>query len=91
MEDEDKVFDVIVMFILEEIDEDDVFFDILEMEGYFGNLIKVVNVEIKRSKVVRKFLEYFKELFSEEDKKYFFDYFDEKVDEEGIFYVCFNK
>ncbi|WP_054839887.1 RNA-binding protein [Thermococcus sp. JCM 11816] len=91
-EDEDKVLDAIATFIPEEIDEDDVLFDILETEGYFGNPIKVVNVEIKRSKAVRKFLEYFKELLSEKDKKYLLDHLDEKVDEEGgTFYVRFNK
>ncbi|MDI3474498.1 MAG: RNA-binding protein [Thermococcaceae archaeon] len=90
-EDEDKVLEAIATFIPEEIDEDDVLFDILETEGYFGNPIKVVNVEIKRSKAVRKFLEYFKELLSEEDKRYLLDHLDEKVDEEGTFYVRFNK
>ncbi len=90
-EDEDKVLDAIATFIPEEIDEDDVIFDIDETKGFFGNPIKVVNVEIKRSKAVRQFLDYFKEILSEEDREYLLENIDEKVDEEGTLYVRFNK
>jgi RNA binding exosome subunit len=90
-EDEDKVLDAIGTFIPEEIDEDDVIFDVEETKGFFGNPIKVVNVEIKRSKAVRAFLKHFKELLSDEDRRYLIDHIDEKVDEEGTFYVRFNK
>ena len=90
-EDEDKVLDAIATFIPEEIDEDDIIFDIDETKGFFGNPIKVVNVEIKRSKAVRTFLDYFKELLSEDDKRYIIENLDEKVDDEGTLYVRFNK
>jgi len=90
-EDEDKVLDAIATFIPEEIDEDDIIFDIDETKGFFGNPIKVVNVEIKRSKAVRTFLDYFKELLSEEDKRYIIENLNEKVDDEGTLYVRFNK
>ncbi|WP_297550488.1 RNA-binding protein, partial [Thermococcus sp.] len=90
-EDEDKVLDAIATFVPEEIDEDDVIFDIDETKGFFGNPIKVVNIEIKRSKAVRQFLEHFKELLSEEDKRYIIENLDEKVDDEGTLYVRFNK
>ncbi len=90
-EDEDKVLNAIATFIPEEIDDDDIIFDIDETKGFFGNPIKVVNVEIKRSKAVRQFLDYFKELLSEEDRNYLLEHLDEKVDEEGTFYVRFNK
>ncbi|NJE00070.1 RNA-binding protein [Thermococcus sp. LS1] len=90
-EDEDKVLEAIGTFIPEEIDDDDVLFDIVETRGFFGNPIKVVNVEIKRSKAVRKFIDYFKELLSEWDKTYVLDHLDEKIDEEGTLYVRFNK
>ncbi len=90
-EDEDKVLDAIATFIPEEIDGDDIIFDIDETKGFFGNPIKVVNVEIKRSRAVRTFLEHFKELLSEEDRGYLLEHLDEKVDEEGTFYIRFNK
>jgi len=90
-EDEDKVLEAIATFIPEDIDEEDVLFDIDETTGFFGNPIKVVNVEIKRSKAVRTFLKYFKELLSEEDRRYLLEHLDEKVDEEGTLYVRFNK
>lgn len=90
-EDEDKVLDAIATFIPEEIDEDDIIFDIDETKGFFGNPIKVVNVEIKRSKAVRQFLGHFKKLLSEEDKRYIIENLDEKVDDEGTLYVRFNK
>ncbi len=90
-EDEDKVLEAIETFIPEDIDEEDVIFDVVETEGYFGNPIKVVNVEIKRSRAVRAFLKNFKELLSEEDKRYILENLDEKVDEEGTLYVRFNK
>ena len=90
-EDEDKVLEAIATFIPEEIDDDDVIFDIDETTGFFGNPIKVVNVEIKRSRAVRKFIDYFKELLSEEDREYLLENLDEKVDEEGTLYVRFNK
>ncbi|NJE06512.1 RNA-binding protein [Thermococcus sp. M36] len=90
-EDEDKVLEAIATFIPEEIDEEDIIFDIDETTGFFGNPIKVVNVEIKRSKAVRLFIDYFKELLSEGDRRYLLDHIDEKVDEEGTFYVRFNK
>ena len=90
-EDEDKVLDAIATFIPEEIGEDDVLFDIDETRGFFGNPIKVINVEIKRSRAVRQFLEHFKELLSEKDRRYLLENLDEKTDEEGTFYVRFNK
>jgi RNA binding exosome subunit len=90
-EDEDKILDAIATFIPEEIDEEDVIFDVEETRGFFGNPIKVVNVEIKRSKAVRTFLRHFKELLSEGDRRYLLDNLDEKVDEEGTFYIRFNK
>lgn len=90
-EDEDKVLEAVATFIPEEIDEDDIIFDIDETKGFFGNPIKVVNVEIKRSKAVRQFLEHFKELLSEDDKRYITENLDEKVDDEGTLYVRFNK
>ncbi|WP_297507171.1 RNA-binding protein [Thermococcus sp.] len=90
-EDEDKVLEAIATFIPEEIDEEDVLLDVSETTGFFGNSIKVVNVEIKRSRAVRAFLKHFKELLSEEDKKYILEHLDEKVDEEGTLYVRFNK
>ncbi|WP_297421636.1 RNA-binding protein [Thermococcus sp.] len=90
-EDEDKVLEAIATFIPEEIDDEDTIFNIDETRGFFGNPIKVVNVEIKRSKAVRQFINYFKELLSEEDRNYLLKHLDEKVDEEGTFYVRFNK
>ncbi|ASJ02411.1 hypothetical protein A3L09_03660 [Thermococcus profundus] len=90
-EDEDKVLEAIATFIPEDIDDEDIIFDIDETAGFFGNPIKVVNAEIKRSRAVRKFLEYFKELLSEEDRSYLLEHIDEKVDEEGTLYVRFNK
>ena len=90
-EDEDKVLEAIGTFIPEEIDDEDIIFDVEETKGFFGNPIKVVNVEIKRSRAVRAFLKHFKELLSEEDKRYILENLDEKVDEEGTLYVRFNK
>lgn len=90
-EDEDKVLEAIATLIPEEIDDDDVLFDMVETTGYFGNPIKVVNVEIKRSKAARHFIDYFKELLSEGDRRYILENLDEKVDEEGTLYVRFNK
>ena len=90
-EDEDKVLEAIGTFIPEEINDEDIHFDILETEGFFGNPIKVVNVEIKRSKAVRAFLRHFKELLDEEAKRYILENLEEKVDEEGTLYVRFNK
>ncbi|HDZ36020.1 MAG TPA: RNA-binding protein [Thermococcus sp.] len=90
-EDEDKVLEAIGTFIPEEIDDEDVIFDIDETTGFFGNPIKVVNVEIKRSREVRQFIDYFKELLSEDDRRYIIENLDEKVDEEGTLYVRFNK
>ncbi len=90
-EDEDKVLDAIATFIPAEIDEEDVIFDVNETTGFFGNPIKVVNVEIKRSRAVRKFIEYFRGLLSEGDKRYILENLEEKVDEEGTLYIRFNK
>ncbi|AFL94761.1 hypothetical protein CL1_0553 [Thermococcus cleftensis] len=90
-EDEDKVLEAIATFIPDEIDDDDVLFDVDETTGFFGNPIKVVNVEIKRSRAVRKFIDHFRELLSEDDRRYLLENLDEKVDEEGTLYVRFNK
>ncbi|WP_457741295.1 RNA-binding protein [Thermococcus sp.] len=90
-EDEDKVLEAIGTFIPEEIDDEDVIFDIDETTGFFGNPIKVVNVEIKRSKAVRAFLRHFKELLDENAKRYILDNLEEKVDDEGTLYIRFNK
>ncbi|NJE75436.1 RNA-binding protein [Thermococcus sp. ES12] len=90
-EDEDKVLEAIATFIPDEIDDDDVLFDVDDTTGFFGNPIKVVNVEIKRSRAVRAFLDHFRELLSEDDRRYLLEHLDEKVDEEGTLYVRFNK
>ncbi|ASJ09970.1 hypothetical protein A3L12_00980 [Thermococcus sp. P6] len=89
-EDEEKVLEALETFIPEGI-EDDVNVEVEETTGFFGNPIKVVNVEIKRSKAVRKFLDYFKELLDGESRRYILDNLEEKVDEEGTLYVRFNK
>lgn len=90
-ENEDKVLEALGTFIPEEIPDDEVDFEILETEGYFGNPIKVVNLEIKRSRYVKAFLKHFKLLLDEESKEYLLEHLDEKIDEEGVFYVRFNK
>ncbi|GAB6136046.1 RNA-binding protein [Thermococcus prieurii] len=90
-EDEDKVLEAIGTFIPEEIDDEDVHFDIEETTGFFGNPIKVVNVEIKRSRAVRTFLKHFKGLLDENARRYILENLDEKVDDEGTLYVRFNK
>ncbi|MCD6559862.1 RNA-binding protein [Palaeococcus sp. (in: euryarchaeotes)] len=90
-ENEDKVLEALGTFIPEEIPDDDVDFEILETEGYFGNPIKVINLEIKKARHVRAFLRHFKMLLGEENKKYLLEHLDEKIDEEGVFYVRFNK
>ncbi|WP_297067445.1 RNA-binding protein [Thermococcus sp.] len=90
-EDKDKVLEAVATFIPEEIDEDDIIFDIDETKGFFGNPIKVVNVEINRSGAVRQFIDYLKRLLRGEDRNYLLEHLDEKVDEEGTFYVRFNK
>ena len=90
-EDEDKVLEAIGTFIPEEIDEDDVTFDVEETTGFFGNPIKVVNVEIKRSKAVRTFLNHLKELLNDDAKRYILENLDEKIDEDGTLYIRFNK
>ena len=90
-EDEDKVLEAIGTFIPEEIDDEDVHFDVEETTGFFGNPIKVVNVEIKRSKAVRAFLKHFRELLDENARRYILENLDEKVDDEGTLYVRFNK
>ncbi|WP_461866555.1 RNA-binding protein [Thermococcus sp.] len=90
-EDEDKVLEAIATFIPAEIDKDDVLFDVVETTGYFGNPIKVVNVEIKRSRAVKAFLREFKDLLGEDDKRYLLDHLDEKIDEDGTLYMRFNK
>ncbi|NJE49114.1 RNA-binding protein [Thermococcus sp. 9N3] len=90
-EDEDKVLEAIGTFIPEEIDDEDVHFEVEETTGFFGNPIKVVNVEIKRSRAVRTFLKHFKELLDENARRYILENLDEKVDDEGTLYVRFNK
>jgi len=90
-EDEDKVLEAIGTFIPGEIDDEDVHFDVEETTGFFGNPIKVVNVEIKRSKAVRAFLKHFRELLDEDARRYILENLDEKVDDEGTLYVRFNK
>ncbi len=90
-EDEDKVLEAISTFIPEDIDDDDVLWDINETRGFFGNPIKVVNVEIRRSRAVRQFLDHFKGLLDREGRDYLLERLNEKVDEEGTFYVRFNK
>jgi len=89
-EDEEKVLEALETFIPEGM-EDDVNVEVEETTGFFGNPIKVVNVEIKRSKAVRKFLDHFKELLDGESRRYLLDNLEEKVDEEGTLYVRFNK
>ncbi|WP_456366800.1 RNA-binding protein [Thermococcus sp.] len=90
-ESEESVLEAMATFVPEEIPDEDVLLDVEEVRGFFGNPIKVVNVEIKRSRAVRAFLRHFRELLSEGDREYLLEHLDEKVDEEGTFYVRFNK
>ncbi len=90
-ESEERVLEAMSTFVPEEIPDEDVLLDVEEVRGFFGNPIKVVNVEIKRSRAVRAFLRHLRELLSERDREYLLEHLDEKVDEEGTFYVRFNK
>ncbi|WP_394296995.1 RNA-binding protein [Palaeococcus ferrophilus] len=90
-EDEDKVLEALSTFIPGEIDDEDVNFEVVSTEGYFGNPIKVVTAEIKRSKAVRAFLKHLKSLLTEDDVDYILEHLDEKVDEDGTLYIRFDK
>ncbi len=90
-ESEERVLEAMSTFVPEEIPDEDVLLDVEEVRGFFGNPIKVVNVEIKRSRAVRAFLRHLRELLSEGDREYLLEHLDEKVDEEGTFYIRFNK
>ena len=90
-EDPEKVLEAMGVFFPEDIPSEDIEFEILETEGYFGNPIKVINAELKRSKSVKKMLEHLKELLNEEDKEYLLENLEEKVDETGTFFIRFNK
>jgi len=90
-EDPEKVLEAMGTFFPEDIPSEDIEFEILETEGYFGNPIKVINAEVKRSRSVKKMLENLKNLLSEEDKEYLLENLEEKVDETGTFFIRFNK
>ena len=90
-EDPEKVLEALETLFPEDLSPQDVDFEIIETEGYFGNPILVMDAEIKRSKNVRKFLENLKALLSEEDKAYLIEHAEEKVDETGTFYIRFDK
>ncbi|NJE25665.1 RNA-binding protein [Thermococcus sp. MV5] len=90
-EDPEKVLEAMGIFFPEDIPSEDIEFEILETEGYFGNPIKVINAEVKRSKSVRKMLEHLKGLLNDKDKEYLLENLEEKVDETGTFFIRFNK
>ncbi|RLF81740.1 hypothetical protein DRN44_05390 [Thermococci archaeon] len=90
-EDPEKVLEAMGIFFPEDVPSEDIEFEILETEGYFGNPIKVINAELKRSKSVKKMLEHLKELLNEGDKEYLLENLEEKVDETGTFFIRFNK
>ncbi|KPU63380.1 hypothetical protein EP1X_03310 [Thermococcus sp. EP1] len=90
-EDPEKVLEAMGIFFPEDVPSEDIEFEILETEGYFGNPIKVINAEVKRSKSVKKMLEHLKELLNDEDKEYLLENLEEKVDETGTFFIRFNK
>ena len=90
-EDPEKVLEAMGIFFPEDVPSEDIEFEILETEGYFGNPIKVINAELKRSKSVKKMLEHLKELLNEENKEYLLENLEEKVDETGTFFIRFNK
>ncbi len=90
-EDPEKVLEAMGTFFPEDIPSEDIEFEILETEGYFGNPIKVINAEVKRGRSVKKMLENLKNLLSEEDKEYLLENLEEKVDETGTFFIRFNK
>ncbi|HHI01135.1 MAG TPA: RNA-binding protein [Thermococcus litoralis] len=90
-EDPEKVLEAMGTFFPEDIPSEDIEFEIIETEGYFGNPIKVINAEVKRSRSVKKMLEHLKNLLSEEDKEYLLENLEEKVDETGTFFIRFNK
>jgi len=90
-EDPEKVLEAMGIFFPEDVPSEDIEFEILETEGYFGNPIKVINAELKRSKSVKKMLEHLKEILNEEDKEYLLENLEEKVDETGTFFIRFNK
>ncbi|AIF68839.1 hypothetical protein PAP_02035 [Palaeococcus pacificus DY20341] len=90
-EEPEKVLEALETIFPESISQEDIEFEIINTEGFFGNPIKVVNAELKRSRNVRAFLENLKALLSDEDKEYLLEHLDEKVDDEGTFYIRFNK
>ncbi|HII68059.1 MAG TPA: RNA-binding protein [Thermococcaceae archaeon] len=90
-EDPEKVLEAMGTFFPEDIPSEDIEFEIIETEGYFGNPIKVINAEVKRSRSVKKMLEHIKNLLSEEDKEYLLENLEEKVDEAGTFFIRFSK
>jgi hypothetical protein len=90
-EDPEKVLEALETLFPEDLSPKDVEFEMVETEGYFGNPILVIDAEIKRSRNVRKFLENLKNILSEEDKAFLLENLEEKVDENGTFYIRFDK
>ncbi|USG99625.1 RNA-binding protein [Thermococcus argininiproducens] len=90
-EDPEKVLEAMGIFFPEDIPSEDIEFEILETEGYFGNPIKVINAEVKKSKSVKKILKHLTELLNDEDKEYLLENLEEKVDETGTLFIRLNK
>jgi len=90
-EDPEKVLEALETLFPEDLSPKDVEFEMVETVGYFGNPILVIDAEIKKSKNVRKFLENLKNILSEEDKAFLLENLEEKVDENGTFYIRFDK
>lgn len=90
-EDPEKVLEALETLFPEDLSPKDVEFEMVETEGYFGNPILVIDAEIKRNRNVRKFLENLKNILSEEDKAFLLENLEEKVDENGTFYIRFDK
>ncbi|AAB98204.1 hypothetical protein MJ_0213 [Methanocaldococcus jannaschii DSM 2661] len=66
-EDEDKVLEAIEFFIPENVDEEKIDLDVVETQGYFGNPIKIINVNVE-GKEAKKIFKHIIDLIKSDDK-----------------------
>lgn len=59
--------------------------------GHYHNEIIIYRVRVSDKKSIQKLLDLLSERIDEKDKKRLFDYFDQRLDDSGTFYLRFDK
>ncbi len=90
-EDETKVMKALKNVLGEVLDDEDVDIEFMYAEGHHGNPITIIQVDIDKSKHIKKVLKHWEENLPNEEREHVWEDVERRIDDKGNLYLRFDK